>query len=159
MQKLKQQVRLRIATAFQARCAILSPARPRRSPSDGRDQLHGADIVYVHSKVMIADGRRAIVGSANLNGRSLRWDTEAAVLCSAPDRVAGLNEAVLRHWLPTGGDARLLATPLDAGRWLSHAEDNAARVPEERSGYLLPHDMTASRAEGLPVPGVPNELV
>lgn len=149
----------RIAAAFGRRCAILSPARPRRSLSDRRDQLHGADIVYVHSKVTIADGREAIVGSANLNGRSLRWDTEAAVLCNAPDRVAGLIEAVLGHWLPAGGDARVLATPLDARCWMAHAEENAAKPPEERKGYLLPYDIAASRADGLPVPGVPDELV
>ena len=44
-----------------------------------RDALHGKAMVYVHSKVLIVDDERAIVSSANLNGRSMEWDFEAGV--------------------------------------------------------------------------------
>lgn len=38
------------------------------------DVLHGSpitEIIYVHSKLMIVDDKRAICGSANINDRSL----------------------------------------------------------------------------------------
>ena len=61
----------RTADAFGDRCAVLSPVRPMHSHSGGRDQLHNAPIIYVHTEIAIADADRAIVGSAKLNGRSM----------------------------------------------------------------------------------------
>lgn len=40
----------------------------------------GQPLIYVHSKVMIADGAVAIIASSNLNGRSMRWDTESGIM-------------------------------------------------------------------------------
>jgi phospholipase D1/2 len=37
--------------------------------------------VYIHSKVMIVDDRRAIIGSANINDRSLRGTRDSEVAC------------------------------------------------------------------------------
>jgi hypothetical protein len=76
-----------IQDAFGPRAAVLSPVRPVASASTGRDQLHDAEIVYLHSKVLIADDTSFIVGSANLNGRSMKWDTEAAVECRDVEHV------------------------------------------------------------------------
>jgi phospholipase D1/2 len=63
----------------------------RESPVSGivYDKMtHGAIVnrrhmVYVHSKMMIVDDEYAIIGSANVNDRSMRGnrDTEIAVLC------------------------------------------------------------------------------
>lgn len=40
----------------------------------------GQPLIYVHSKVMITDGSVAIIASSNLNGRSMRWDTESGIV-------------------------------------------------------------------------------
>lgn len=41
-----------------------------------------SEIVYVHSKLMIVDDDWAILGSANINDRSMvgDWDSELAVI-------------------------------------------------------------------------------
>lgn len=41
-----------------------------------------SEIVYVHSKLMIVDDNQMIVGSANINDRSMNgnWDSELAVV-------------------------------------------------------------------------------
>lgn len=43
---------------------------------DGR---YATEIVYVHSKLMIVDDRRAIIGSANINDRSLMGDRDSEI--------------------------------------------------------------------------------
>ncbi|KAG7280231.1 hypothetical protein CRUP_037592, partial [Coryphaenoides rupestris] len=55
-------------------------------------QLAGApvtELIYVHSKMMIADDRRYIIGSANINDRSMLGsrDSELAVLVEDEERV------------------------------------------------------------------------
>uniref|UniRef100_A0A8D2LID4 phospholipase D n=1 Tax=Varanus komodoensis TaxID=61221 RepID=A0A8D2LID4_VARKO len=52
-----------------------------RTHGELQGRLH-TELVYVHSKLLLADDRRAIVGSANLNDRSLlgQRDSELAVL-------------------------------------------------------------------------------
>ena len=49
------------------------------------------EIVYVHSKLMIVDDRRAIIGSANINDRSMLGsrDSEVAVMLEDTDMVHG----------------------------------------------------------------------
>ncbi|XP_064490341.1 phospholipase D2-like isoform X2 [Ornithodoros turicata] len=55
------------------------------------DELHGRlvqELVYVHSKLMIVDDEIAIIGSANINDRSMlgRRDSELAVIVTDIDR-------------------------------------------------------------------------
>ena len=49
------------------------------------------EIVYVHSKIMIVDDRVAIIGSANINDRSMQGerDSEVAVIIEDLDMLAG----------------------------------------------------------------------
>jgi phospholipase D1/2 len=49
------------------------------------------EIVYVHSKIMIVDDRKAIIGSANINDRSMLGDrdSEVAVMIEDVDSVDG----------------------------------------------------------------------
>ena len=49
----------------------------------------------LHAKLLIVDGRRALVGSANLTHRALTANLEAGVLIEDPDVAAGLEEHVL----------------------------------------------------------------
>lgn len=62
-----------------------------------RLKKHGAHIflyrgAFHHSKIMMIDGQVAMVGSANLNSRSLKWDYEASCFIFNPDVTARLNQ-------------------------------------------------------------------
>lgn len=57
---------------------------------------HGATVhlyrgAFHHSKIMMIDGHTAMVGSANLNSRSLRWDYEASAFIFSPEATAWLD--------------------------------------------------------------------
>ena len=152
--------------SFGSRLFVGSPAQPRPAlpdcngdPSERRDRLHGAPLIYVHAKVSVFDDTSAIVSSANLNGRSLRWDTEAGVYLTNENDVIELRHRVMAHWLPAdaGLDAFDAATAVRA--WTRIAWRNAAKPPADREGYLLPHDFAAAEAFGRKLPILPPELV
>nr|WP_244867584.1 phospholipase D-like domain-containing protein [Vannielia litorea] len=127
----------------------------------GRVALRGAPMIYVHAKLSVFDDRAAIVSSANLNGRSLRWDTEAGVEVAA-EETQNIRERVLSHWFPTiDGEARaLMLNPASAFEaWIAQARRDADRLPEAREGYLLPHDIRPASRFGMAVPGIPEEMV
>jgi phosphatidylserine/phosphatidylglycerophosphate/cardiolipin synthase-like enzyme len=151
---------------FGPRLFVGSPAQRRRAlpggkapPDDRRDRLHEAPLIYVHAKVSVFDDTAAIVSSANLNGRSMRWDTEAGVYLSAQNDVIELRHRVMAHWLPAdiGPEAFEDATAVRA--WADIAWRNAARPPAERQGFLLPHDFAAAEAFGTELPLLPPEFV
>ncbi len=144
---------------FGRRLFVGGAAQPRGTPARGRAQLNGAPLVYVHAKVSIFDGTTAIVSSANLNGRSLRWDSEAGVVISRPEEVAVLRQRLMAHWLPRGADAACLDPDRAAAAWAALASRNAARPATEREGFLLPYDATPAEAFGRAFPLVPDELV
>lgn len=57
---------------------------------------HGAKVflyrgAFHHSKIMMIDGQVSMVGSANLNSRSLKWDYEASCFIFDPDVTNRLN--------------------------------------------------------------------
>jgi len=153
---------------FGSRLFVGSPAQPRPAlpdgetdgdPSERRDRLHGAPLIYVHAKVSVFDDTSAIVSSANLNGRSLRWDTEAGVYLTKENDVIELRHRVMAHWLPAdvGREAFDAATAVRA--WTRIAWHNAAKSPADREGYLLPHDFAAAEAFGRNLPILPAEFV
>lgn len=145
--------------AFGDRLFVGSPAQRRAAHgSGGDDSLQGAPIIYIHSKVSLFDGKRAIVSSANLNGRSLNWDTETGIVLDDPAVVAGLRSKVMGHWLPDDAGPAFLEGPGAVAEWRALAEDNAARDPAQRRSFLLPHDLGRTRHRGVPVPFLPDEL-
>jgi phospholipase D1/2 len=144
---------------FGARLFVGGAAQPRGTRARGRAQLNGAPLVYVHAKVSIFDGTTAIVSSANLNGRSLRWDSEAGVVITRPGDVAALRRRLMAHWLPRGADACCLDPDRAAAAWAALASRNAARAATEREGFLLPYDAKPAEAFGRAFPLVPDELV
>ncbi|CAN0584562.1 unnamed protein product, partial [Ectocarpus sp. 12 AP-2014] len=87
-----------IQEAFGPRATFASPVQPRFAARTAADVLAGSPIIYVHNKLLVVDEDFGMVGSANLNGRSLHWDTEAAIRIEAPDRIAALRAALFRHW-------------------------------------------------------------
>ncbi len=105
--------------------------------------MAGAPIVYVHAKVSIFDDAAAIVGSANLNGRSLKWDTETAILWRDGPAIAAFRDRLWRtHFAgpaPSADSAALTA-------WRTTAEANLKAAPAARQGFLLPYDIAAAEA-------------
>ncbi|WP_210528392.1 phospholipase D-like domain-containing protein [Rubellimicrobium arenae] len=133
------------------------PAEPMAA--ERRGHVLGAPLVYIHAKISIFDDTAAIVSSANLNGRSLRWDTEAGVLLRNPQDARRLRERVMRHWLPADPDPRYLDPAQAATMWRLLALRNARRPPEHREGFVVPYDLKAAERLGQAVPGVPEEMV
>ena len=126
---------------------------------DRRDQLHRAPLIYVHAKVSIFDEAAAIVGSANLNGRSFRWDTEAAVYLTKLNDVQELKYRVMAHWLPPDVDPAAFEAETAVAQWRRIAQGNARRKPADRQGFLLPHDFAAAETFGRKLPIIPEEMV
>ena len=153
----------KVARAFGRRALIVAPAVPRRAaPEDGPERavLHGAPIVYVHAKVSVFDGATAIVSSANLNGRSLRWDTEAGVRLDDPVDAAHLERRLMAHWMGEDGPRREGESGIDlVARWRRRIGADLHTRPEDRRGFLLPYPLRAAREAGQYLPGIPDEMV
>ncbi|GAB5447999.1 phospholipase D family protein [Gymnodinialimonas sp.] len=142
------------------RLALACPAQTRPA-TDEPDAavVHGAPLIYVHSKLSLFGQDEAILSSANLNGRSFRWDTEAGLHLTNPAHVAPLWPRVLKHWL--GGDApdltvepRVVVDQINS--LLTQARDTP---PQDRHHFLLPFDPEAQARLAKPLPFVPDEMV
>ena len=143
----------RLKRAFGDKLFLGSPVQPKAREGD-RDTLEKAPIVYVHAKVIVSDGERAIVSSANLNGRSMRWDTEAGIVLGSQD-ARQLFQRCTAHWF--GGDA---PDGLEhAQTWRDLAEKNVATAPQERAHFIVPHDPMPGRHNGQALPSIPEEMV
>ncbi|MEY8828426.1 phospholipase D-like domain-containing protein [Sedimentitalea sp. XS_ASV28] len=148
-----------IADAFGDRVFIGSPAQTRRADDDGRATLYDAPIIYVHTKVSIFDDDLAIVSSANLNGRSFRWDTEAGICLSEPDRIDALWARCTHQWLGRDAGEDCLDRGNAVAAWRLRAQANAKIAPDERTGFLLPYASRPARRFGHTLPGIPEEMV
>ncbi|WP_353473142.1 phospholipase D-like domain-containing protein [Salipiger sp. H15] len=144
----------RVQRAFGDRAAIVSPGQHEAPPEDVPDLL-GSGPIYVHSKVMLVDDRVGLVGSANLNGRSLRWDTEASILFRRPDAVHELQRRLAQTWL---GDHLNGRDPVAARTWRQAALANAAHPPEDREGFILPYPQAAGRRFARALPILPADM-
>lgn len=141
-----------IRDAFGERVAFLSLAKDDALEEDDAFVAYGAGIVYLHSKILIVDGERALIGSANLNGRSMRWDTEAALRIDDAAAVMNLQER-LADSLDVAAQDLLRVAP-----WAGRAQDNAATAPSKRIGILLPHDTDRARSFAKKAFWLPNNL-
>ncbi len=150
-----------VRDAFGERFFIGSPAQPRRrdGEDEGPKRLGEAPIVYVHAKVSVFDDTAAIVSSANLNGRSLYWDTEAGVEVSDPEQVRMVRDKCFRHWLPAEPGQKFFSGADVVKAWRALAEDNLGQYPENREGFILPYSIGAARRFGRALPIVPEEMV
>lgn len=144
---------------FGRRLFVGGAAQPRRTRDRSRAQLKGAPLVYIHAKASIFDDARAIVSSANLNGRSLRWDTEAGLVIERRDTVATLRRRLMAHWLPENAAADFFDPDRAVQAWRALALRNARLAPELRRGFLLPYDQKQAEGFGRAFPLVPDELV
>lgn len=147
-----------VRDAFGNRVFIGSPAQPRSVAPDGRATHFGAPIIYLHAKVSIFDGMAGIVSSANLNGRSLAWDTEIGVQTEGTDEVELLRRRCFEHWQGKGVDPSFLDLDTAQPRWADRARDNARRAPEDREGFILPYLVDPAEKDAYDLPGVPAEM-
>ena len=95
------------------RCRIVS--RLEDADRNGRFQIYhpvsGSEGVYVHAKVLVADDRLAVVGSANLSNRSMGLDSECNLAVESEGRpdvesaVASLRDRLLAEHLDAKIDA------------------------------------------------------
>lgn len=136
--------------AFGDRLAIVSPAQPRPAPEGTPMPVEGSGIIYLHSKVTLIDDQSGIVGSANLNGRSLLWDTEASLQFEDPHTTAALRGRLARKWL--GQDAKDFER---AETWVRAAETAADIAPEDREAMILPYPESRNRRFARFVPVLP----
>ncbi|MGR3321184.1 MAG: phospholipase D family protein [Pseudooceanicola sp.] len=141
--------------AFGDRMTVVSPVQPRPAAATDPLPMEGARIVYVHSKVTVVDDHTAIVGSANMNGRSMRWDTEASLMFHDPENVNALRDRLARTWLD---DRYGNGDPCRAATWAAAAEANAAIAPQERKGFVMPYPETRNRRFARFIPILPPEM-
>jgi phospholipase D1/2 len=151
----------KLQRAFGKRLFIGGAAQRRRGvvqEENGRDLLAGAPLIYIHAKLSVFD-HAAIVSSANLNARSMRWDTESGVRLDNPETVALLRQRAMRHWLPKGADHGFTDPATAVAAWRGLALSNAARAPADRQGFVVPYDLRAAERFGTAVPFLPPEMV
>lgn len=151
----------RVLDAFGERAYFASPAQRRDAAPDlisggHRSTFHGAPLIYVHAKVSVFDRQSVMVSSANLNSRSLAWDTEAGIFREDPDFARDVLARSLNHWLP---DAQVDVDGSLVAQVRESAELDAVRQPDNRAGFLLPYDVSAAETFGTYLPGIPAELV
>ncbi|NJM82532.1 MAG: phospholipase [Tabrizicola sp.] len=144
---------------FGRRLFVGGAAQPRRTPAKGRAQLNGAPLVYIHAKVSIFDDNLAVVSSANLNGRSLRWDTEAGLVLTRQEAVLDLRHRLMAHWLPEDAGTDFFAPGRAMHAWRNLAARNARLPPDARRGFILPYDLKSAQDFGRAFPLVPDEMV
>ena len=150
----------RIRKAYRGRVFIGALARPVTAQGSGNDVLHGAPIVYLHSKVSVFDDRLAIVGSANLNGRSLTWDTEVAIALRDPAEVRAVRDTCMGAVLALDPVPEAFhAAGQTASAWQRLALGNARKRPEERQGFVVPYLARPGARFGRRLPSVPEEMV
>ncbi|MEM7642919.1 MAG: phospholipase D-like domain-containing protein [Pseudomonadota bacterium] len=148
-----------LQNAFAERVFVMAPAQPVATPDNGRATIASAPLVYLHAKTSIFDDRTAIVSSANLNGRSLRWDTEAGIAIEDPHSVRHLRARCLDHWLAGTTSPELRTPDTMVSAWRDLARRNADIAPEGREGFVLPYAIGPARRFGRNLPGVPEEMV
>jgi len=133
------------------RCVI---ARLREAAKHGRIRFYvpvvgknGETAVKVHAKIMIVDGRVLHVGSANLNNRSMGFDSECNLAVEGePDSATAQAITAFRN--------RLLAEHLDA------PADRVAREIEARGSMIEAIEGLRSSGRSLvPFPDVPPDTI
>ena len=144
----------KLRTAFGERYTALCPAQPRPRIED-EPELDEAALVYLHSKVTMIDNKAVVIGSANLNGRSLRWDSEASVLLRDPAFCETFFDRLTEKWLRGKSDVGDLNR---ARTWAEIAESEQAKKPNQRETFLLPFPMQKARRFARRINLLPDDM-
>ncbi len=140
---------------------ITTPNYPLEEDTDepGRERLRQAgaqvrylDDPYVHAKVILVDGRAALVGSINLTSNSLDFNRELSILIDEPAPVQRLAQQFEADWAKARTEAfPQVATP-EAG-YIDHTQ--AARYYYQEVTVELP--VKATYNSGRVIWLMPNE--
>jgi len=158
------------------------PERPEEGTDYWNAQMHRRTMIYVHAKLMIVDDEYIIIGSANLNQRSMDGarDTEIAQGCYQPHHInqqgrrargeifgyrmslwyehfAHKNGGLLREYLhPESVECVRMVRRICEGTWDSFVqEETVGDLP----GHLMPFPMrvlkdgSLDEEEGIVFPG------
>jgi|GEM_PF-357950 len=141
-------------------------ALARRARASGEEREHapdrgtayGSGVIHVHSKLLIADDNACLVSSANINGRSFRWDTEFGMLWQDPDTIRTFRRRLWQQLLdwPEPPDWDLGEA---LARWREIALGNIRVEPDRRRGFIVPHQTGRTRRFGRRYRFVPDDLV
>lgn len=123
-----------------------------------RGAAFGSGMIYVHSKLLLADDRAGLVSSCNINGRSFGWDSELGVLFSDGATAKALRERLWSTLLRLPADA-LPDLDTAADFWADRAAADVSRPPAEREGFVLPYRYARVRRFGRPAWFVPDDMV
>jgi phosphatidylserine/phosphatidylglycerophosphate/cardiolipin synthase-like enzyme len=119
----------------------------------------GSAQVYVHSKCMVVDDVYAMIGSANTNPRSFLVDTELNIAWYEPNSVSRFRRLLWQELLgaPT---SELDTWPVReyVRRWKGRALQNSRAKPEQRKGFVIPHDPDNSLWRGEKSQTIPDEM-
>lgn len=152
----------RLSGRFPNRFGAFSLTNDRtRSEQHERDALHGKAMVYVHSKLAVADDRSAIVSSANLNARSMQWDIEAGITTDNAGFAARLRGDLWRTHL---GETAMAIDPCDdpAGAlalWRGQAAERQAAGSAPAKAGVVPFPLERTRRFATRHLFLPEQLV
>jgi phospholipase D1/2 len=146
------------------------------APRKDRMRANNRYMVYVHSKLMLVDDQYAILGSANLNERSLAGDRDTEICVQlwpkVPARVDDCKKIIKKlrdhlfkeHFGSTGDPASFAATAQRNGdaNYTSYALGKTIDTSKTGQCVSLPFRVTGDSLRLAPLPGVPewsNEYV
>jgi len=131
----------RLKTALGANFGVFSLVARARSIKKSFTDAFRSPQIYVHSKICIVDDVYATIGSANVNGRSFRMDTELNIGWFDPGAVRAFRLQLWKHLLGShAADLGRWNVSAFVARWNAAAKLNSAQPPETRGGFVIPHD-------------------
>lgn len=138
----------RLSAAFGNRLAVVTPAQD----SPGAETPPHADLP---SSVVLVDGERAMIGSANLNARSLRWNGEASILVSDRRFTDDLMQRLSARWLGTEPGV----AQWDAEIWNRVAREQAALPADHRRALVRPYPVPGAKSPPRRLFAMPDDMV
>lgn len=112
--------------------------QPATDDDAPEDTALGARSIYVHAKTIIVDDVMAMIGSANLNGRSFSLDTETVLVWREADTVRDFRERLWRHHLDDAMPAAFdPATASGLELWNRVSAQNQQAEIRDRKGFAV----------------------
>ncbi|MBC7986700.1 MAG: hypothetical protein H7X93_08535 [Sphingomonadaceae bacterium] len=128
--------------------------RSERRFARRRGTAFGSGLIHIHAKLVIADDDACLISSANINGRSLQWDTELGFIWSGDATIAAFRDDLWSQL--SAGELDGSATLAD---WRSAAEFNRTAEPDDRRGFVVPYQRSRAARFGVPHWWVPDSFV
>jgi phospholipase D1/2 len=150
----------RLSAALGPNFGIFSLVVRARSNKKSFTDAFGSPQLYVHSKIAIVDDQYATIGSANVNGRSFRMDTELNIGWVHPADVRAFRLRLWKHLLGThAGDMASWSTKSFVTRWRTAAARNTKQPPATRGGLVIPHDNALLKDIAKKMPLIPEVFI